>query len=69
MYYSLEQLLKSVKKSKFDRNQLKLSTQHKNMYMHQKKLEKWRIFSYPFLMKFGQSPVENLVTPTVEVTL
>ena len=26
------------KKSNFDRNQLKLSTQHKNMYMHQKKI-------------------------------
>ena len=26
------------KKSNFDRNQLKLETQHKNMYMHQKKL-------------------------------
>ena len=24
------------KKSKFDQNQLKISTQHKNMYMHQK---------------------------------
>ena len=30
--------LKICKKSNFDRNQLKLSTQHKNMYMHQKKL-------------------------------
>ena len=30
--------LKIYKKSKFDLNQLKLSTQHKNMYMHQKKL-------------------------------
>ena len=28
--------LKIHKKSKFDRNQLKLSTQHKNMYMYQK---------------------------------
>ena len=26
------------KKSNFDRNQLKLSTQHKYMYIHQKKL-------------------------------
>ena len=25
-----------IKKSNFDRNQLKLSTQHKYMYMHQK---------------------------------
>ena len=31
-------LLKFVKKSNFDRNQLKLSTQHKYMYMHQIKL-------------------------------
>ena len=30
--------LKICKKSKFDQNQLKLSTQHKNMYMYQKKL-------------------------------
>ena len=28
--------LKIHKKSKFDQNQLKISTQHKNMYMHQK---------------------------------
>ena len=28
--------LKIRKKSNFDRNQLKLSTQHKYMYMHQK---------------------------------
>ena len=33
--------LKNRKKSKFDRNQLKLATQHKNMYMYQKKLQKW----------------------------
>ena len=30
--------LKIRKKSKFDRNQLKLSTQHKYMYMYQEKL-------------------------------
>ena len=30
--------LKIRKKSKLDRNQLKLSTQHKNMYMYQEKL-------------------------------
>ena len=30
--------LKIHKKSNFDWNQLKLSTQHKYMYMHQKKL-------------------------------
>ena len=30
--------LKIYKKSNFDRNQLKLSTQHKNVYMYQKKL-------------------------------
>ena len=28
--------LKICKKSKFDRNQLKLAKQHKNMYMYQK---------------------------------
>ena len=30
--------LKICKKSNFDWNQFKLSTQHKNMYMYQKKL-------------------------------
>ena len=30
--------LKNRIKSNFDRNELKLSTQHKYMYMHQKKL-------------------------------
>ena len=30
--------LKICKNSNFDRNQLKLSTQHKYMYMYQKKL-------------------------------
>ena len=30
--------LKIHKKSKFDQNQLKVSMQNKNMYMHQKKL-------------------------------
>ena len=30
--------LKNRKKSKFDRNQLKLSTQHKYMYMYQGKI-------------------------------
>ena len=30
--------LKIHKKSNFDRNQLKLDKQHKNMYMYQKKL-------------------------------
>ena len=34
----LEQLLKIRKKSSFDRNQLKLSTQLKNMYMYQEKI-------------------------------
>ena len=31
-------IFKIHKKSSFDCNQFKLSTQHKNMYMHQKKL-------------------------------
>ena len=48
--------LKIHKKSNFDRNQLKNSTQHKDMHMYLKKLLKWRILSYSFLMKFGQSP-------------
>ena len=30
--------LKFCKKSNFDRNQLKLDKQHKNMYMYQKKI-------------------------------
>ena len=30
--------LKNRKKSNFDQNQLKISMQHKNMYMHQEKL-------------------------------
>ena len=37
------------KKSKFDWNQLKLSMQHKNMYMHQEKIikmEKSLLFSF-----------------------
>ena len=41
MYYLLSDFgatLKIRKKSKFDRNQLKLATQHKYMYMHQIKL-------------------------------
>ena len=45
MYYIVQGLwpdfgatLKIRKKSNFDRNQLKLSTQHNNMYVYQKKL-------------------------------
>ena len=44
MYYSTGTLtrflsnLKIHKKSNFDRNPLKLETQHKHMYMHQKKV-------------------------------
>ena len=45
LYYIVQGLLpdfgatlKNRKKSKLDRNQLKLSTQHKNMYMYQIKL-------------------------------
>ena len=30
--------LKNLKKSKLDRNELKLSTQHKYMYMHKEKI-------------------------------
>ena len=45
LYYIVQGLLpdfgatlKICKKSNFDQNQLKLSTQHKYMYMYQKKL-------------------------------
>ena len=48
--------LRIHKKSNFDQNHLKISTQHNNMYTYQKKLLKWRILSLPFLMKFGQRP-------------
>ena len=48
--------LKIRKNFNFDWNQLKLSKQHKNMYMYQKKLLKWRILSLPFVMKFGLRP-------------
>ena len=36
--YKLEAILKIYKKSKFDRNQLKVDKQHKNIYMYQKKI-------------------------------
>ena len=42
--------LKIHKKSSLDLDQLKLSTQHKDMYMYQ------RILSFSFLTKFGQIP-------------
>ena len=51
LYYSTGNLarflsnLKIHKKSNFERNELKFSKQHKNMYMYQKKLLKWRILS------------------------
>ena len=52
MYYIVQGLwpdfgatLKIYKKSNFDQNQLKVSTQHQYMYMHQKKLLKWRFLS------------------------
>ena len=48
--------LKFHKKSNFDQNQLKLSTQHKYMYMHQKKILEWRLLSLSILMKFGPRP-------------
>ena len=48
--------LKIRKKSNFDRNQFKLSKQHENMYMYQKKLYKWGIHSFSILMKSGQRP-------------
>ena len=60
--------LKIRKKSKFDRNQLKLSTQHKDMYMHKEKL---RILYFSFLAKFDKNPctiVQGLL-PDFGVTL
>ena len=54
--YMYGKTLKIHKKSNFDRNQLKLSTQHKDMYMYQEKLKKWRIGSFSFLTKIGQIP-------------
>ena len=52
LYYIVQELLpdfgatlKIRKKSNFDQNQLKLSTQHKYMYMYQEKLSKWRILT------------------------
>ena len=38
LWLDFEATLKIRKKSNFDRNQFKLETQHKNMYMYQKKL-------------------------------
>ena len=40
--------LKIHKKSNFDRNQLKLSTQHKNMYMYQKNYKNGESSSFQF---------------------
>ena len=37
--------LKIRRKSKFDQNQLKISTQYQDVYMYQIKLLKWRILS------------------------
>ena len=47
--------LKNHKKSKFDWNQLKLSTQYKYMYMYQEKLLKWRILYLSILLKFDKN--------------
>ena len=40
--------LKIRKKSNFDRNQLKLSTQHKYMYMYQKKYKNGKFSPFHF---------------------
>ena len=63
--------LKIHKKSNFDRNQFKLETQHKNMYMYQKKLYNWRILSFSILMKSGQRPctIVQCVWPDFGATL
>ena len=63
--------LKIRKKSNFDRNQLKLETQHKYMYMYQEKIYKLRILNFLFLAKFGSRPctiVQGLL-PDFGVTL
>ena len=58
LYYSTGTLarfrsnFKNSQKKNFDWNQLKLSIQHKNMYMHQKKIKKWKVISLLFLMKY-----------------
>ena len=62
LYYSTGTLvrflatLKIHKKSNFDRNQLKLFTSHKTMYMYQKMYENEKFSPSHFLMKFGQLP-------------
>ena len=55
MYYIVQGLLpdfgatlKIHKKSNFDRNQLKLSTQHKYMYMYQKKYKNLEFSPFHF---------------------
>ena len=57
--------LKFCKKSKFDWNELKLSTQHKAMYTIRirKKLLK-KILHFSFLVKFGPRPCTIYSTGT-----
>ena len=47
---------KICKKFKFDWNPLKLVTQHKDMYMHQKNYKNTKFSPCHFWRKFGQSP-------------
>ena len=57
LYYILPDFgatLNILKKFNFDLNQLKLSTQHKYMYMYQKKIIKMENSLLASLMKFGQ---------------
>ena len=49
--------LKIKKKSKFDRNQLKLSTSHKTMYMYQKMYDNEKFSPSHFCKNLANYPV------------
>ena len=49
--------LKIHKKSNFDQNQLKVSKQHKNMYMHQKNYKNGEFSPSHFCRNLAQVPV------------
>ena len=49
--------LKIHKKSNFDRNQFKLETQHKYMYMYQEKIYKLRILNFYFWQNLARDHV------------
>ena len=50
--HDFEATLKIHKKSNFDRNQLKVDEQHKNMYMYQKKYKSEEFHRSHFLTKY-----------------